>query len=149
MSQMWQTLDQISCMQRHVHICTTKSSPFSFTPCDRCLACLKNDQCTPSLFKPEFTGDDIVKLYSKTYFCFGQRKTKCSHKRLSKAQNSLTVSDFSQVLETQTSSGGVNTGFRTDGATIDTYSQHCVSLSFLYIKCKVHTDGVSTSPLAI
>ena len=138
-----------SCDQHRALFVRQSLQSLSFSPCDRCLARLKYDQRTPGLFKTEFTGDGIVALCSKTYFCFGSRGTKRSHKGLSKAQNSLTVSDFSRVLETQTSSGGVNTGFRTDGTTMYTYTQQRNSLSFLYIKRKVHADGVSTSPLDV
>jgi hypothetical protein len=121
----------------------------SFTPCALCIERKKYDQRTPGLFKTEFSGNGIVALCSKTYFCFGQHETKRSHKGLSKTQNQFSTSDFSRVLETQQSSGGVNTGFKTDGTTMHTYQQHRNSLSFFYIKRKVHADGVSTSPLDI
>ena len=138
-----------SCDQHRSLFVEQNLKDLSFTPCDLCLTRLKYDQRTPGLFKTEFTGDGIVALCSKTYFCFGQRGTKRSHKGLSKAQNSFNFTNFSQVLETQKSSGGVNTGFRTNGTTMYTYTQQRDSLSFFYIKRKVHADGVSTSPLDI
>ncbi|XP_070203679.1 uncharacterized protein [Littorina saxatilis] len=47
------------------------------------------------------------------------------------------------------SGGGTNTGFKTDGKSMFTYSQTRKSLSFFYIKRVIASDGVSTLPTPV
>ncbi|KAL8603786.1 hypothetical protein ACOMHN_058521 [Nucella lapillus] len=104
------------------------------------------DKRTPGLFKLEYKGDGIVALCSKTYFCFGDDRTKASCKGLSRRLNDLTKDKYLKVLRTRVSGGGINKGFRTDGRAMYTYQQTRRSLSFFYIKRPVQADGVSTLP---
>lgn len=121
------------------------------------LACCKQrelfDQRTPRLFKLEASGCSIVALNSKTYYLAADKgqKDKISSKGLSKTQNSLSILDYKSVLISRRSRGGINTGFRM-GPTlrnIYTYSQNRNALTYLYIKRKVLSDGISTCPLDI
>lgn len=68
---------------------------------------------------------------------------KLSTKDVNKNQNQLDHNKFKHILQTQQSSGGCNTGYRTDGKCMFTYQQHRNSLSYLYIKRKVLDDVVN------
>lgn len=120
-------------------------------PC--CVEREKFDQRTPRLFKLEAKGDSIVALNSKTYYLSTPSDVpdKVSSKGLSKVQNSLSILDYRQVLQTEKPSGGTNIGFRMglNVKNMYTYSQKRNALSYLYIKRKVDADGVSTYPLDI
>jgi hypothetical protein len=121
-----------------------------FHPCADCLTRQRFDKRTPGLFKTEFSGKSFVGLCSKTYFCEGEeRNNKLSCKGLSKTQNSLSMSDYKQVLSTRESGGGQNQGFRTDGKSMFTYIQSRRSLSFLYIKRIIGSDGITTYPTSV
>ena len=109
---------------------------------------LDSDKRTPGLFKVEHEGDGIVALTSKTYLCFGE-KDKSAAKGLSKTLNKLTKDNYLNVLRTKTSGTGINRGFRTLGNAIYTYEQERASLSYLYLKRKVSSDGRTTAPLDI
>ena len=113
-----------------------------------CLTRAKYDKRTPGLFKVEWEGDGIVSLCSKTYYCFGD-KPKCTTKGLNKRQNSLDKEAFLEVLNTQKTGGGFNTGFRFHENKMRTYTQRRDALSYFYPKRKVLEDGVSTTPLLI
>lgn len=117
--------------------------------CRDCLARAQFDKRTPGLFKTEFEGDGVLALCSKTYFCFGEKTDKKSHKGLSHAQNSITRECFARVLDSREAAGGTNVGFRTNSITMYTYQQYRNSLSFFYIKRRVSSDGVTTRPLKI
>jgi len=106
----------------------------------------KYDKRTPGLFKVEHTGDSIISLCSKTYFVSGD-KDKYSSKGLSKQQNDITKNDFLKVLETKSSGGGSNTGFRVRDNSMWTYTQQRDALSYFYPKRQVLSDGVQTVPL--
>ena len=108
---------------------------------------IKYDRREPGLFKEEWSGDGIVALCSKTYYCFGA-KDKFSCKGLNKRQRRpITAQRYLDVLSSKTSGSGVNRGFRLLNGTMVTYSQEKNALPYLYIKRKVDEDGVSTSPL--
>nr|KAG5705794.1 hypothetical protein BaRGS_027453 [Batillaria attramentaria] len=106
---------------------------------------------TPGLFKVEYQGEGIVALCPKTHFCFGGPKgPKFSCKGLNKNLNDLTHDTYLQVLQTQTSGGGINQGIRTDGQAMLTYhTKSAKSLSYFYIKRQVQADGISTKPLLV
>ena len=120
-----------------------------WTPCTYCLQRLKYDKRTPGLFKIEYTGDSFVGLCSKTYFCDGEGGNKFSSKGLNKNHNELSFHSYQRVLDTKTSGGGLNVGFRTDGQCVFTYFQKRKSLSYFYIKRLVCQDGVSTLPTLV
>ncbi|KAL8603520.1 hypothetical protein ACOMHN_052749 [Nucella lapillus] len=107
------------------------------------------DKRTPGLFKLEYKGGGIVALCSKTYFCFGDDRTKASCKGLSRRLNDLTKDKYLKVFRTHVSGGEINKGFRTDGRAMYTYQQTRKSLSFFYIKRPVQADGVSTLPINV
>ena len=90
----------------------------------------------------------MVSLCSKTYHCFGEYD-KTSTKGLTKQHNTLDKNIFMDVLTKQQAQGGKNVGFKTQGASVYTYTQHRNSLSYFYIKRQVHNDNVITSPLKI
>lgn len=104
---------------------------------------------TPGLFKPEFNGEGIIALNSKTYFCFGEGKTKSSTKGLMNRLNPLEKEDFLKVLENKTIVSGRNRGIMRKNQKMVTYSQVRAGLNYFYAKRKVHPDGVSTSPLSL
>ena len=79
------------------------------------------------------------------------KKFKISSKGLSKVQNKFSLQDFISVLRTKEARGGTNIGFRLGQKrdTMYTYMQKRNGFSYLYIKRKVLSDGVSTIPLNI
>lgn len=135
------------------------------------------DSRTPGKFKLEFTGHTILALNAKTYICAKgdeqlsslypypvnvspeckqridrqkeQMKRKISSKGLSKRTNNLTEEQFKNVLATQSSITGTNSGFiRKDNVTY-TYRQQRRGLTYFYAKRKVLNDGVSTTYLDV
>ena len=113
-----------------------------------CEAAHQYDLREPGLFKEEYQGDGIVALCSKTYFCYGE-KDKFSCKGLNKHINTFNKNKYLDVLQTQKSGGGINRGFHVKGEGVFKYEQQRNSLSYLYIKRKVHDDRVTTTPLDI
>ena len=138
-----------ACDVHQVDFVSTRLAQQPWTPPTCCLQRQKFDKRTPGLFKVEFEGEGIVALCSKTYYCFGNTTDKQSCKGLNKRLNDLTKDHYLKVLKTQTSGGGLNRGFRTDGKTMYTYQQTRDSLFFFCPKRKVKDDGVSTKPLDI
>jgi hypothetical protein len=55
------------------------------------------DKRTPGLFKTEFTGDGMIALCSKTYFCFGV-EDKFSCKGVNRKTNNVTKERYMDVL---------------------------------------------------
>ena len=129
--------------------CKTRGEAWVAThPC--CLERKALDKRTPGLFKLEYKGDGIVALCSKTYCCFGANATtKTSAKGISKRLNKLTRKRYLKVLKKQISGKGHNVSFKHHKAQIYTYKQSRASLSYFYIKRRVHEDRVTTSPLNI
>ncbi|XP_078694703.1 uncharacterized protein LOC144923755 [Branchiostoma floridae x Branchiostoma belcheri] len=109
------------------------------------------DKRTPGLFKEEWSGDAIVGLCSKTYYCFGgeDKNDKFSCKGVSKRDNDITLQKYLQVLQTQKSGQGVNRGFRVRNNQMLTYTQTRDAFSYFYPKRQVQDDGVTTLPLDI
>ena len=122
-----------------------------WVPCTCCMSEAKFQKRTPGLFKEEWSGDGIVALCSKTYYCFSGDggKDKFSCKGLNKHTNTITKDMYLNVLASRTSGGGLNRGFRVVREGVYTYEQQRQSLSYLYIKRKVSKDDVSTEPLDI
>ena len=108
-----------------------------------------HDKRTPGLFKMEWEGDGIIALCSKTHICFGSQKDKVTGKGLSKRQNDFRHQHFALVLDTQVPGHGVNRSFRLKHGQMYTYSQEKVGLPYLYGKCRVIEDGVSTLPMPL
>ena len=69
------------------------------------------DKRTPGLRKTEFTGDGMIALCSKTYFCFGG-EDKFSCKGVNRKSNNVTKEKYMDVLLTKQSGFGTNRGFR-------------------------------------
>ena len=106
------------------------------------------DKRTPGLFKEEWSGDGIIGLCSKTYYCFGS-DDKFSCKGINKKCNEIDKEKFLNVLLTRNSSSGLNKGFRVRNNSVYTYHQSRMGFSYFYPKRKVLSDGVSTLPLDI
>ena len=111
-----------------------------------CFARKAFDKRTPGLFKVEWRGDGFVGLCSKTYYCFGTTD-KCSTKGLSKRQNAFDKEAFLAVLTNRRSSSGTNRGFRVHNSSMMTYVQETAALTYVYGKCTVLADGITTAPL--
>ncbi|XP_078701249.1 uncharacterized protein LOC144927591 [Branchiostoma floridae x Branchiostoma belcheri] len=110
------------------------------------------DKRTPGLFKEEWSGNGIVGLCSKTYYCFGgEDKThdKFSCKGVNKRCNDIDHQKYLRVLETKRSGQGINKGFRMRGNEMHTYVQIRDAFSYFYPKRKVKNDGITTLPLDI
>ena len=69
------------------------------------------DKRTPGLFKTKLTGDGMIALCSKTYFCFGA-EDKFSCKGVNRKTNNVTKEKYMDVLLTKQSGSGTNRGFR-------------------------------------
>ena len=107
------------------------------------------DKRTPGLFKVKWEGDSIIGLCSKTYYCFGDKKDKCSCKGLSKKNNVINKEKYLDVILNKRNGKGVNKGFRILENQMCTYVQEKDALSYFYPKRKVLNDGVTTIPLDI
>ena len=103
------------------------------------------DSRTPGKFHLEFKGDGVIALCSKSYYCIG-KDPKLSTKGISKVHNSLTASNFKDVLFNQEISSGINKGFRVRDNTIYTYTQSRKGLNYMYGKRPVMSDHVTTTP---
>jgi hypothetical protein len=106
------------------------------------------DKRTPGLFKTEFTGDGMIALCSKTYFCFGA-EDKFSCKGVNRKTNDIHKGTYMDVLLTKQSGSGTNRGFRSIDNQVYTYLQERAGFSYFYPKRKVLADRVSTIPLDI
>ena len=113
-----------------------------------CKARRAYDKRTPGLFKVEWSGDGLVGLCSKTYYCFGPTD-KYSTKGLSKHHNVIDKNAFLEVLTNRRSGSGKNRGFRVRCSTVLTYVQERAALTYFYAKRVVHEDGVSTGPVDV
>ena len=98
--------------------------------------------------KTEFTGDGMIALCSKTYFCFGAEDN-FSCKGVNRKTNNVTKEKYMDVLLTKQSGSGTNKGFRSIDSQVYTYLQERAWFSYFYPKRKVLADGVSTVPLEI
>ena len=106
------------------------------------------DKRTPGLFKTEFSGDGMIALCSKTYYCFGD-ETKFSCKGINKRTNDITKDTYMDVLLSKKSGSGTDRGFRSVINQVYTYLQERCGFSYFYPKRKVLEDGISTAPLEI
>jgi hypothetical protein len=86
------------------------------------------DKRTPGLFRTEFTGDGMIALCSKTYFCFGA-EDKFSCKGVNRKPNNVTKEKYMDVLITKQSGSGTNRGFRTINNQVYTYLQERVGFT--------------------
>ena len=112
---------------------------------------LKYDTRTPGLFKVEFSGDGMVCLCPKLYYCLGDQnnKNKFSSKGVQKNNNSsmLNYKNFKEVLHKNLSMYVENTGMRYINGEVVWYSTYKTGLTTKYNKRKVMSDLVSTAPL--
>ena len=106
------------------------------------------DKRTPGLFKEEWSGEGIIGLSRKTYYCFGSYN-KFSCKGVNKKTNDINKEKYLNVLLTKQSSAGLNKGFRVVDNSMYTYEQVRDGFSYFYPKRKVLEDGVTTLPLDI
>ena len=113
--------------------------------CADCVSTKRRAGRTPGLFKEEFSGDGIVALNSKTYFCWGEGKSKYSSKGLSKKSNALTKQEYMTVLKDKSTQGGINREFVIKDHKTFTYTQQRSCLTYFYGKRIVSEDGVSTT----
>ena len=104
------------------------------------------DKRTPGLFREEYSGDGIIVLCSKTYYCIG-KEDKFSCKGINKRTNLIIKDKYMDVLLSKKSS--TNRGFRSKDNQIFTYFQERSGFSYFYPKRHVLEDGVSTAPLDI
>lgn len=121
----------------------TKTNGEEWIPCSDC----KERE------KVEWSGKGCVALTSKTYVCFGgdlavtDKNTKVASKDLSLSLNKLTKEIYLNVLKSKKPGVGINRGLRTKENKLFAYEQQRAALPYLYIKRKVGSDGVSTTPL--
>jgi len=106
------------------------------------------DKRTPGLFKEEYSGDGIIALCSKTYYCFG-KEDKFSCKGINKRTNQITKDKYMDVLLSKKSGSSTNRGFRSMDNQVFTYFQERSGFSYFYPKRRVLEDGVSTTPLEL
>ena len=113
------------------------------------------DKRTPGKFKPEFVGDGMACLNSKTFHGWGIDKDgktvwKTSCKGIQKKRNEIVKEHLLTVLESQKPCRFENAGFiKNKQGTILTYTQEKQGLSYFYGKRKVLADGVSTTHLDV
>ena len=112
---------------------------------------LKYDTRTPGLFKVEFSGDGMVALNSKVYYCLGDltNKDKMSSKGTQKANNSsvLKYNNFKKVLHSNVPIFVENSGMRYMNGSVVWYSTYKAGLTTKYNKRMIMSDHVSTAPL--
>ena len=160
-----QFLQVLSCKDHEQEFIDTKMNGATWVMRECCGMAHKRSRFTPGLFKVEHNGDGIIALCSKTYIAYtlnhnkqlpdadteipAEINVKLSCKGLNKHINHLTSEKFHSVLVSQQRGGGVNKGFRVRGDGVYEYEQHRQALSYLYIKRKVLSDGISTIPLDI
>ena len=124
----------------------TKTMGLEWSMQECCEKVLKHGKRTPGLFKEEFTGDGIVALNSKSYYCWGEKGNKFSSKGLNKRINQLNKDSYLNVLNTKKSFMGKNRGFVVKDQKMLTYNQIKRGLTYFYAKRRVCSDGVSTEP---
>jgi hypothetical protein len=107
------------------------------------------DKRKPGLFKEEWSGDAMIALSSKTYYCCGDRGDKVSCKGTQKDRNKdLLINDsFKRGLDDGTTIDCKNKGFRFIGKTMKTYEQDKDGITPIYVKGVVMDDGIHIRPL--
>lgn len=116
-----------------------------WVPEDCCKAIELFDSRTIGLLHTEWTGNSMIALCSKCYYCSGE-KNKLSSKGLSKKHNSLAEEDYKNVLMSQSIQFGTNRGFRVLKNQLFTYNQFKKGLNYMYGKRIVCDDHVTTLP---
>ena len=109
----------------------------------------KYDRRAPAIFKEEARGNEIIALSSKTYVLKQTDGCKLSCKGINKKSVKNPIDIYSEVLQTGNSEEGQNRGMRAKDNTIFSYTQRRTGFSYLYCKCKVMNDSVTTVPLDI
>ena len=112
-----------------------------------CKAAYDYHKRTPGLFKEEFVGTGIVALNAKTYHCYSKDASKTSTKGIMKNLNRYEKCHFMRTLESQNPTFGINRGIMRRNQKMVTYTQIRSGLNYFYAKRKVHSDGVTTSPI--
>jgi hypothetical protein len=112
-----------------------------------CKEVARFDNRTVGKLHVEWSGDGVIALCSKCYFCVdNSSKPKYSAKGVSKKHNNLTAKDYLEVLFTQKIKEGVNRGFRVKNNRLYTYLQQKKGLNYFYGKRKVCSDHITTYP---
>ena len=91
------------------------------------------DKRTPVLFKEEHSGDGIIALCSKTYYCFGM-EDKFSCKGINKRTNQITKDKYMDVLLLKKYGSSTNRGFRSMDNHVFTYFHERSGFSYFYPK---------------
>lgn len=114
----------------------------------------KFDKRTPGFFKEEYSSDYIVALSSEIYYCginSAESKPKIAAKGVVKSinYNIVTLSNYLHCLDTKSKINVTNKDIRFTSNSMITYSTNKTGLTYLYDKCIVLEDGISTVPLSI
>jgi hypothetical protein len=124
-----------------------KFSGSAWEPDQCCRELAQFDNRTVGKLHVEWSGEGVVALCSKCYFCIdNSEKPKLSAKGISRKHNDLSVKDYLEVLLTQNIKEGVNRGFRVKGDRIYTYLQKKKGLNYMYGKRIVCDDHITTFP---
>jgi hypothetical protein len=99
------------------------------------------DKRTPWLFKEEYSGDGIIALCSKTYYCF-EKEDKFSCKGINKRTNQITKDNYMDVLLSKKSGSSTNRGFRSMDNQVFTYFQ-----IYIYSKATLHLSRLVTGSI--
>jgi hypothetical protein len=109
-----------------------------------------HDKRKPGLFKLEWSGNGMVALSSKTYYCWGS-EDKVSSKGTQKDSNksSLSKESYKKCLDDGKTINCKNKGFRYIDKTMKTYEQDKVGITPIYVKGVVMDDGEHIRPLQL
>jgi hypothetical protein len=108
------------------------------------------DKRKPGLFKEEWSGDAMIALSSKTYYCSalaGGDKVSCKGTQKDRNKDVLIKDSFKKALDDGTTIDCKNKGFRFIDKTMKTYEQDKVGITPIYVKGVVMDDGIHIRPL--
>ena len=125
--------------------CKIQGKIWKMNPC--CKQAHDFHKRTPGLFKEEFVGTGIIALNAKTYHCYSKAESKTSTKGIMKNLNTYQKHQFMHTLQSQNPTFGTNRGIMRRQNKMVSYTQIRSGLSYFYAKRKVHSDGVTTSPI--
>lgn len=109
------------------------------------------DRRTPSLFKLEAEGEEMLALCSKTYLLKSGDKCKLTCKGINKNSVTNPLSIFKEVLRERStfSANEPNRGFRAKDNTMFSYTQSKDGFGYFYCKREVCSNGINTVPLNV
>jgi hypothetical protein len=106
------------------------------------------DRRKPGLFKLEWSGEGMVALSSKTYYCWGNdNKVSCKGTQKDRNNYLLNKESYTKCLDDGKTINCKNKGFRFTDKTMKTYEQNKVGLTPIYVKGVVMDDCVHIRPL--